>query len=100
MSNMLHYDCSTNHISGFDFLCSKIETNDICGFDSMCGCIEGVDTHVNTLVLQVVDCGATTQWGIITLEASTPSPTNPSIPHVPATPSTSKRSTSCYNFLS
>ena len=48
MSNMLHYDYSTNHISGFD-LCCKIEINDICGFESMCGYLEEVETHVNTL---------------------------------------------------
>ena len=59
-SNAVLYDYSTNHKLGFDSLCGKIETNDICGFDSMCGRIEEVDTHVNTLVLQVTDCDATT----------------------------------------
>ena len=60
-SNTLYFDYSTNHISGFDSLCGKIESNDICGFDSMCHCIEEINTHVNTLVLQAIDCGATTQ---------------------------------------
>ena len=88
-SNMLNYDYSTNHILGFDSFCGKIEKHNICGFDFMCGYIEEVNTHVNTLILQVVDYGATTQWGRITLQATTPNPTNPSIPHVPTVPSTS-----------
>ncbi len=59
-SNALLYDYSINHILGFDSLCGKIETNDICGFDTMCGRIEEVATHVNNLVLKVVDCDVTT----------------------------------------
>jgi len=81
-------------------LCGKIETNDICGFDSMCGRIEEVDTHVNTLVLQVADCDATTQRGRLTLQAATPNNTNPSMPHAPTVPSTSQRPTSRYDVLS
>jgi len=81
-------------------LCGKIETNDICGFDSMCGRIEEVDTHVNTLILQEIDCDATTRWGTITLQTTTPNPTNPSIPHVPVVPSTSQRLASHYDVLS
>jgi len=88
-SNALHYDYSTNHISGFDSLCGKVETNDICGFDSMHGRIEEVDTHVNTLVLQADDCDATTWWGRITLQAATPDPTNPLVSHALVVPSTS-----------
>ena len=66
----------------------------------MCGPIEEVDTHVNTLVLQAVDCGATTQQGKITLQATTPNTTNPSVPHALAMPSTSQRPTSRYDILS
>ena len=96
-SKALHYNYSTNHISGFDSLCGKIETNDICGFDSMCGHIEEVDTHINTLVLQVANCDATNLWGRINLQAATP---NPSVPHVPAMPSTAQRPDACYDVLS
>ena len=70
-------------------MCGKIETNDICGFDSMCGHIEEVETHINTLFLQEVDCGPTTRWGRITLQVVTPNPTNPLVPHAPTMPSTS-----------
>ena len=66
----------------------------------MCGRIEEVDTHVNTLFLQVDDCGATIQQGIITLQAMTSNPTNPSIPYVPTMPSTSQRPASHYDVLS
>ena len=62
--------------------------------------IEEVDTHVNTLVLQEVDCDATTRWGRINLQATTPNPTNPSILHMSIAASTSQRHTSCYDVLS